>query len=176
MRERWAKYWDEFTDGILFNTNIIKKFKQNSIVLTSIPGQGFSINLRDGIYVGRSTVYASMQIGLWLGHERIYIVGCDMATDRSGKLYPWGHNPDVKDEERVRRFRGESLHYNWAAKNLSSTIRSKYVFCSSYNKFEFLNDFTHLPHENCIDAILLAAQNLQLNSANLPSLSALGEA
>tara|TARA_R110000868_G_scaffold45841_18_gene151849 strand:- start:164 stop:1609 length:1446 start_codon:yes stop_codon:yes gene_type:complete len=42
----------------------------------NIGGKGFSKDASKGIHIGRSSVFAAMQIGLWMGYEKIYIFGC----------------------------------------------------------------------------------------------------
>ena len=73
--DRHRAIWDTY-DGIIFNSPMVSAQKARSIQIRSIPGDGFSQDLVQGLHIGQSSVYASMQIALWLGYERTYIFGC----------------------------------------------------------------------------------------------------
>lgn len=148
-RELWTSY-----SGILVNSSAVRERKPGSISIRSLSGQGFSEDLTKGFFIGRSSVYASMQLANWMGYDHIYIFGCDMAADEDGMLYPWGSNPDVSDDTRIKRFEIEAKFYQWAADNLRDTIRSKYTFCTNYNEFKFIDQFGRLDHNKAVDIIL----------------------
>jgi hypothetical protein len=142
-------------DGVLFNSTSINIAGANSVQFKYLPGSGFSTNMAEGLYIGRSSVYACMQIALWMGYDHIYIFGCDMnAQGIDGKLHFYGHNPDVKPELRAQRFSKEAESYNYAAENLDEHIRSRFTFCSEYNPFEFVHKFCSLSHKLAIQHII----------------------
>lgn len=143
--------WDTYT-GIAFNSAAIKGDRAKTIKFRNINSGGFQRNLTKGLHIGRSSVYASIQIAMWLGYERIYIIGCDM-TDVNGKLHYYGSNPDVTAEERKRRFENEAKCYNDAASVLSESERSNIIFCSSYLKYQFVNKFHKIDHKFAIEFI-----------------------
>lgn len=72
---RHEDLWNNY-DGILFNSTSIKKQKATSMQFKNTHGKGWSRDLTKGIFIGRSSVFAGMQIALWLGHEHIYTLGC----------------------------------------------------------------------------------------------------
>jgi hypothetical protein len=151
----WTNY-----GGNIFNSTAIKKQKQKSMQFKNLGGHGFSRDMTQGLHIGRSTVYASMQIALWMGYEHTYIFGCDMNPDGlDGKLHFYGVNPDVDPENRANRFQKEAEHYNTAAKTLSPEERAKFTFCTEYNPWPFVKEFNQMSHKN-IDAILEHAGSL----------------
>jgi hypothetical protein len=152
LKSMWSVY-----SGVLFNSTAIRETKKDSIMVKTLTGKGFSHNLIVGMYMGRSTVYAAMQIGLWLGYDHIYVFGCDMCAV-GGKLYEWGSNPDVADDVRLKRFQGEADNYDWAAEHLSKDIVEKYTFCTAYNPFKFVDKFGRFDHRTAVDKILEVAQ------------------
>lgn len=143
--------WDTYS-GISFNSAAIKGDRPGTIRFKNINNGGFQRNLAKGINIGRSSVYASIQIGMWLGYDRIYIIGCDM-TDVNGKLHYYGNNPDVTAEERKRRFENESKCYTDAASVLTESERANIIFCSSYLKYQFVNRFQRIDHKYAIEFI-----------------------
>lgn len=151
----------ESYNGMIFNSGAVKAQHKNQIVFPNLRNQKFSINLLEGIDVGRSSTYSAMQIALWMGFDKIYIFGCDMC-EVGGKLWHYGTNPDIKSSsERLRRFREEAKCYDRAANTLSQDQRGKFYFCSKYNPFEFVEKFNKRDHESVVDEILLEANKLE---------------
>ncbi len=150
---RHQKLWNSYNTGIIFNSTAIKNTKKNSIKVQTKHGKGFSTNIHKGVFIGRSTVYAALQVGLWMGFDHIYVFGCDMSAV-NGKLYPWGSNPDVPDKHRKERFEVESRFYQWAANNLDKHHRNRITFCTRYNPWPFIKKFRQLDHEDAIRHIL----------------------
>ena len=146
-KDKWESY-----NGTIFTSNAIKAEKPKSIKLKNVPTGGFQRDLSKGIHIGRSSVYASIQIGIWLGYQRIYILGCDM-SDVAGKVHYYGVNPDVNPEERKRRFDGEAKFYSDAVKSLSESERNNIIFCSSYLKYQFVNKYQKIDHKFAIEFI-----------------------
>jgi hypothetical protein len=151
-RDLWSGY-----DGRIFNSTMITEARPGTVFIKNIPGQGFSLDLIKGFHIGRSSVYAAMQIATWLGYDKIYIFGCDMGVvtiDGKDMLHFYGQNPDVTADSRKRRFTDEAKYYENAANTLPEDIRKKFYFCSSYNKFGFVNMFNTLDHKQAVDIIL----------------------
>jgi hypothetical protein len=87
------------------------------------------------------------------GSHLIMTHNCDMGSV-DGKLYPWGHNPDVSDHVREKRFATEALNYQWAADNLTEAQRSRFVFCSQFNKWPFLQKFESTTYQAAIQTLI----------------------
>jgi len=149
---RHKSLWSGFK-GILINSSAIRDFKPNTVKVKTLHGRGFSNNLSQGMYIGRSTTYAALQVGLYMGYKHIYVFGCDMGKV-DGQLYAWGSNPDVADQSRLKRFKFEADHYGWMAKNISNETRKKITFCSEFNKWPFIKRFEILKHNEAVDIIL----------------------
>jgi hypothetical protein len=154
--KRHEDLWTDYS-GHIINTTAIRHQKPNSLQVKNIDGVGFSKDLVKGFYVGRSSVYAAMQVGLWLNYDHIYIFGCDMAAvkiDGKEMLHFYGVNPDVKPKNRAARFDNEAKHYRHAANDLPDAIRSRFTFCSIYNKYDFVNKFNRMDHRKAVEKIL----------------------
>lgn len=157
--------WDNY-NGIAFVSNAIKVERPRSIKLKNVASGGFQRDLSKGVHIGRSSVYASMQIGMWLGYQRIYILGCDM-VDVAGKVHYYGVNPDVNPEERKKRFDGEAKFYADATKSLSEAERNNIIFCSSYLKYQFANKYQKIDHKFAVEFITQDSIKLRsLHDAN----------
>jgi hypothetical protein len=76
----------------------------------------------------------------------------------NGTLHYYGKNPDVADGNRIERFKQEAESYSYAAKNLTQEERDRFVFCSNYNKFGFIDSFQRLDHTKAVDTILELAK------------------
>lgn len=152
----WTSY-----NGTIFNSTSIKKQKERSMQFKNIGGKGFSKDASKGIHIGRSSVFAAMQIGLWMGYEKIYIFGCDMNPEGiNGKLHFYGDNPDVDPGTRKNRFKDEAVHYDHAATILNPEERNKFVFCTEYNTWGFIKEFGHMSHKDAVEHIIEQANNL----------------
>lgn len=149
---RNADLWDNY-GGVVFNSTSIKQRRPNSIQVKNLGGMGFSHDLMKGLHIGRSSVYAAMQIALWLDFAHVYIVGIDM-TDVGGQLHFYGNNPDVAPDKRLERFDREAEYYADAAETMPEHERMKFTFCSSYNKYSFISKFNVLDHRDAVAVIL----------------------
>lgn len=147
--------------GIVFNSPSIKVGHRSQIIIRNRRGMGFSRDLATGYHIGRSTTYASMQIAYYLNYDRVYILGCDMGEVPGLGLWHYGDNPDVDNKIRVERFAKEAEHYNYASNFLSDHERSKFYFCSSYNKWPFVNKFNTLDHRISIKHAIEYADGLK---------------
>lgn len=148
--------WDNY-EGTIINSTAIKDQKSNSLQIRNLSNSGFSKDLINGIHIGRSSVYAAIQVGFWMDYDHIYIFGCDMASiEVNGKMvtYFYGDNPDVKSDDRIERFEEEAKFYDRAARDLSENDRSRITFCSSYNKWDFVSKFNKLDHRKAVSTIL----------------------
>ena len=145
----------DFNDfkGIIFNSPNVTARKNNQTVLQSKPGYGFSTNVKEAFYMGQSSTYMGLQIANHINYDKIYVFGCDMG-EVNGKLWHYGDNPDVKRDTRKQRFNAEAKHFEWAGKNLSPAIKNKFVFCSKYNKWPFVELFPKLDQDKAIEEIL----------------------
>lgn len=153
---RHQDLWESY-QGAIFNSTSITEQKPNSLQFKNIGGVGFSHDLTQGLYIGRSSVYATMQIALWMNYDRIYIFGCDMNPNGvDGKLYFYGTNPDVADSVRAARFAKEAKYYDFAARQLDQATKCRYVFCSTYNNWPFVDNFSKADHRTAVSDILHA--------------------
>lgn len=156
---RHKELWDYYT-GKIFNSTAIKQQKDGTVQIKNIGGHGFSKDMSQGIHIGRSSVYAAMQIGISMNYNKIYIFGCDMnEKGLNGQMHFYGTNPDVKPEERRRRFTKEAEYYNEAARLLSEDDRQRFMFCSrDINPWAFMDHFPTIHHTDAIDTILQYVQ------------------
>lgn len=161
---RHIHLWDTYHGTIINTTSILEK-KENNFKIKSLGNLGFSLDMNKGLYIGRSSVYAAMQISTWMDYNHVYIFGCDMSAV-GGKLYPWGTNPDVRDDERARRFDVEAKSYTWAAQYLHPGVKKKFTFCSEFNPYDFIDKFEMIPHNIAVDKILERANILLQGKPN----------
>lgn len=155
---RHRNLWDGY-NGTLFNSTSIKEKQRNTIRIKNIQDFGFSHDLTSGFHIGRSSVYGSMQIALWLNFTHIYIFGCDM-TEVNGMMHFYGVNPDVPENTRKDRFEREAAYYDDGASRLDPIDRNRFTFCSSFNPWPFVNKFNKMDHVIAVDHILNHARSL----------------
>lgn len=157
---RHETLWSTYA-GLIFNSTSIKKLKQNSVQFKSLGGHGFSRDLTVGLHIGRSSVYAAMQIAYWMEYEHVYLFGVDMNPDGlNGKLHFYGTNPDVKPEVRRERFAKEAEYYDRGAEILTPPERARYTFCSAYLHWPFADKFNKIDHKTAVDTILEHAKRI----------------
>lgn len=147
-------------EGIIINPTSIRARRHNQILIGVNQGSGFSKNIEAGFYIGRSSSYAAMQVAYYMGYSHIYLFGVDMAADNSGRLWSYGENPDVKAEERMRRFEAEAKSYALAGSILQPEERARYTFCSGLLVWPFKEKFNHMDHKMAVDHILSVALSL----------------
>jgi hypothetical protein len=152
---RNKEFWDNYS-GMVVNSGSVRERRQNQVLVRNLSGIGFSRDLANGFYIGRSSVFAAMQVAYWMDYMKVYIFGVDM-TAVNGKLHFYGQNPDVNNKIRVTRFKGEAESFMYAAKTLSDGEREKFIFCSSYNPWPFVSRFSRLDQKLAIDEILKTA-------------------
>ena len=152
QQKRHGDLWNQY-QGTIFNSSCVREEKPNTVKVRTLYGKGFSQNLFTGMYIGRSSTYAALQVGCWMNYDNIYIFGCDMAAV-GGKLYPWGSNPDVNDKSRLDRFKIEAESYEWASNNAAKSIIDKIIFCGTYNPWPFIKKFRSIDHTKAADVIL----------------------
>lgn len=143
--------------GTIINSSSIRARHRNQILVRNLSGSGFSRDLAKGYYIGRSTTYANMQTALYMNYDCVFILGIDMcAIEKDGKkvLHSYGVNPDVKPEDREKRFKMEAKSYDFAAASLTEDERKKIFICSSYNPWGWANQFNRLDHKVCIEYII----------------------
>jgi len=151
---RHQDLWESY-NGTIINGTGVKRQKANSLQVKSIGGKGFSFDLLKGLHIGNSTVYASMQFAVWMNYDKVYIFGVDMNVDEdNNKLYFYGQNPDIKSDDRKKRFANEAAHYLYASENLDNDTLNKFVFCSSRNKWPFVNKFHNLNENEAVSHLL----------------------
>lgn len=139
--------------GITINSTNVKARKGSQYLLNNRNGKGFALDLDNGYYIGRSSTYANMQVAHYMGYKKVYIFGVDM-TDVNGRMHYYGQNPDVSNEKRKERFAAEAEHYTWAGRHLSSDVRGKFIFCSKYNPWPFIDYFSRLDHLEAVAKII----------------------
>ena len=95
-----------------------------------------------------------VQDGHSYGARLIMTHNCDMGPDpKTGALHHYGQNPDVTNENRKGRFPAEAKHYLHAAQILPKEVRDRFIFCSSWNTWEFTKYFPKLDHLEAVRAI-----------------------
>lgn len=146
-------------DGVVINSSSINAPHRNQILIKTRQGKGFSRDLTVGGYIGRSTTYFSMQMALYMLYDRVYVFGADMGKV-DGRLHFYGVNPDVSPENRIQRFAREAEHYQYAAGLLSESERKRFYFCSTYNRFKFVDSFNSRDHRTVAPEILAYADSL----------------
>ena len=147
--ERNKETWNSY-EGTIINSTNVRARKSNQIVIKGYSGKGWSYDLMNGFYVGRSSTYAGMQVALYMDYKKVFICGVDMGTG----AWWYGNNPDVTAEVRQKRFADEAQSYLYAGQKLEQTVKERYVFCSTYNKWEFMNLFPRLDQKVVVDEIL----------------------
>lgn len=156
---RHEKLWDNY-EGYMFNSTAIRRQKIKSIQFKNLIGQGWSRDLCKGLHIGRSSVYASMQLAMWMQFSHVYIFGCDMNHHGiDGKLHFYGTNPDVDPKIRAQRFKKESEFYVQAAEVLTEEERAKFTFATDYNPWDFVDKYNQVSHKS-VDNIIAHAQSL----------------
>jgi hypothetical protein len=147
-------------NGLLINASSVKVEKNHGqVLIRNIRGKGFSLNLLEGFYIGRSTTYANMQTALWMNYEKIFIFGMDMARV-NGKLHIYGVNPDVREDIREKRFADEANNYEYAAGYLTKAQRKRYYFCSRHNPWPFIEKFNKMDETTAVGEIREMAEKL----------------
>jgi len=153
-QDSWGSY-----AGTILNASSVRASHPNQIMMRTISGKGFSRDMTKGFHIGRSTTYAAMQVALYMGYNKVYIFGCDMAAV-DGKMHRYGQNPDVSNENRARRFAKEAEHFTWGTKSLKDYERHKFTFCTKHNPFEFIQQYENLDEETAHETILDKADEL----------------
>lgn len=144
--------------GTLVNAWSVRARHPNQILIKNRSGKGFSKNLIQGYYIGRSTTFANMQLALWMNYEKVFIFGCDMCQPPGAKsLHSYGRNPDVDPKIRVKRFQKEADYYDSGAQQMNPLERKKFVFCSAYNPWPFVDKFEKMDHRGAVEHILKLA-------------------
>lgn len=151
---RHTDIWDSY-DGLIFNSTAIKKQKEKSMQFRSLRTKGFSRDLIKGIHIGRSSVYASMQIALWMNYDHVFILGMDMNPNGiNGQLHYYGTNPDTDPSSRIKSFEKEAENYEFAATQvLTEEERKRFYICSDYNNWPFTKLFSKISHKTTISKI-----------------------
>lgn len=150
-KERYRSF-----SGTIFNSTGIKEQHDHSIKFKNMSGVGFSHDPSKGIYIGMSSVYATIQIALYMSFNKIFVLGCDMnANVDIGRTHFYGVNPDVEPHERRKRFEKEANWYNYMAENVDIQTRNKIVFCSKdINIWPFMNSFHSVTPLETVDFII----------------------
>jgi hypothetical protein len=93
-----------------------------------------------------------------MNYDKVYIFGCDMCKPpNSESLHYYGRNQDVEPVIRAKRFAKEAEHYAFAARKLDTAERKKFVFCSAYNPYPFIKQYSQMDHMVAVDHILKEA-------------------
>lgn len=157
---RNQEYWGNYS-GTIINAASVRARHHKQILIRTLAGKGFSRDLLKGIHIGRSTTYVSMQIGLYMGYYKIFILGCDMAKPDVGKpLHRYGNNPDVPEENRIKRFSIEAENFLHGAKSMKDYEKNRFWFCSEQNKWEFINYFNRISQFDAVENILRSSDEL----------------
>jgi hypothetical protein len=146
--------YNEFS-GTIFNSTTIRGDNQRAIKFKHIQGVGYSRNAVDGIYVGMSSVYATIQISMYMRFDHIYVAGCDMSqsVDKNNTHF-YGVNPRVKPVTRIERFKKEANWYNHMSSVLNEDERGRITFCSKgINPWGFINSFNSIEPQNTLNLL-----------------------
>tara|TARA_R100001244_G_scaffold25113_2_gene25482 strand:+ start:130440 stop:131333 length:894 start_codon:yes stop_codon:yes gene_type:complete len=144
--------------GTVINAWSVRARHQNQVLVRNKSGKGFSKDLLKGYFIGRSTTFANMQTAFWMNYDKIFIFGCDMCKPPgSDKLHFYGRNQDVDPKIRETRFKKEAEFYLAGAKAMTAQERQKFVFCSSYNPWPFMEYFKTLDHKTAVEEIIKMA-------------------
>lgn len=138
--------------GLLINSAAVRARRENQVIINVKQGVGITRNLHEGYIIGRSSVYANLQVAIWMNYDKIFVFGIDMCSIK-GVLHHYGINPDVANDKRLERFKTEAQHYSRMAEVLSAETRSKIFFCSDYLKWPFAQHFNSLPHKEAVKTI-----------------------
>lgn len=142
-------------EGFIFNSPSIKRIKPKTIQVQNIMGKGFNRDLTQGIYIGNSSTHAAMQLALWMNYDEVYLFGVDMnPAGLNGKLHFYGNNPDVNLDKRKAKFAKEANNYSYSASILNADERRRFIFCTEYNPWPFVNEFRHMSHRQAVEFIL----------------------
>lgn len=153
--KRNQELWDGYR-GTVINSSAVRARHPNQVLIKNLGSKGFSRDMLRGYHIGRSSTYANMQLALWLNYDFVYILGLDMcAVD--GVVWNYGQNPDVTSENRIKRFAIEAEHYLYAANEMDNAERSKFIICSTYNPWPFVEKFKRLDQKTAVDHILTMA-------------------
>lgn len=162
-RSQYNRNVDEFLNygGTIINAVGVTARRSNQVLIKGNASTHFSRDLLKGMNIGRSTVFASMQVAYWMGYEKIFIFGCDMTRvkvtvggQERDLLHSYGVNPDVSEEQRLERFGAEVPFYERAARELGEECK-KFYFCSKYNPYDFPDLYHRMGHdESTIDFII----------------------
>jgi hypothetical protein len=139
--------------GRIINSTGVRGAHPSQVVVKNKGGKGFSRDLTVGYHIGRSSTFANMQVAFYMGYDKIYVFGLDMA-EVGGKLHHYGVNPDVAPSNRKQRFQGESTYYDFMTKNLKPVELDKFVLCSTYNPWPFMKAFNRLDQKEAPRKIL----------------------
>ena len=150
--------WNSYK-GIIINSPNVKARKTNQIVIRTRPGKGFNPDVTQGYHIGRSSTYAALQVVHYMSYKKVFLFGVDM-TDVDGKMHHYGQNPDCPNDRRKSRFPIEAQHYLWAGQHLPEESRKRFIFCSSYNPWPFLEYFKKLDHKEAVSEILKYVEEL----------------
>jgi len=155
---RNQEYWPGYK-GTIINASSVRANHPKQILIRTLAGKGFSRDMTKGFHIGRSTTYASMQVALYMGYNKIYIYGCDMSAV-DGQMHRYGQNPDVSNENRLKRFDKEAENYDWALRGMKQHEIDKFFFCSSHNPYGFADMFGRLDQIDAHITILREANEL----------------
>jgi len=130
--------------GIIVTGSSIANCHGNHLRLRNLGQQTFSTDLLRGLAIGRSSVFAALQVAEWMKYDEIFVFGVDMdAKGIDGKLHFYGTNPDVPPHVRVERFKAEADCFMQAVNNIAEERRQNIHFCSEYNTWPFVKHFSN---------------------------------
>lgn len=152
---QYGRYKQEFKEyeGTIINTNAIRKRKENQVNIKYKGGKGFSRDLEQGFYLGRSTTFAALQVALYMDYKQIFVLGMDMSAV-GNQMHYYGQNLDVDNKTREKRFNIEATYYQHAVEHeLTPEEKNRIWICSQYNPFDFVNAFNRTSTQNTIEQI-----------------------
>jgi len=109
-------------------------FDYNEIYLVPCLGEkGFSFNLKDGIYGGKNSGYAALNLAVALGANPIYLMGYDMKHE-DGKTH-WHNGYPLP--QKVQDLNSYALHFE----NIAGLIKNKGIKVINLNRNSALQCF-----------------------------------
>lgn len=124
-------------------------------------GSGFSRNICEGYYTGRSSTYVALQFAIEKQYKRIFVFGLDMNPVDGNCFFGPHADPHNAPAIRARRFEAEAIFLKFAAYDLTDAERSSIVLCGRAKDWDFCRYFERWPVEKAVSRILDSLSGVQ---------------